>query len=133
VLGPERDAAGPDNRRSLVLLAGARGRRLLLTGDLDAAGEAALLRRWGAGPLACDLLKVAHHGSPSSTIPPFLRAAAPRLALVSVGAGNAYGHPSPKVLAALKRRGVAVLRTDRDGMVRVVVTADRWRIRTAAP
>jgi competence protein ComEC len=132
VLGPERDGEGTDNRRSLVLLAETFGRRLLLTGDLDAAGEAALLRRWGAPALACDLLKVAHHGSAGSTITSFLRAADPRLALVSVGSGNAYGHPSPKVLAALDRRRVPLLRTDRDGMVRVVM-ADPWRIRVTAP
>jgi competence protein ComEC len=78
------------------------------------------------------LLKVAHHGSPGSTIPPFLRAARPRLALVSEGAGNAYGHPSPKVLAALSRQRVMVLRSDRDGMVRVR-WGRPWRISTAAP
>ena len=108
------------------------GRRALLTGDLDAAGEAALLRRWGAPALACDLLKVAHHGSPSSSIPPFLRAAHPRLALISVGRGNAYGHPSPKVLASLDRESAHVLRTDRDGMVRVHF-GPRWRLRTTSP
>jgi competence protein ComEC len=132
VLSPQADAAGPDNHRSLVLLAAALGRRVLLTGDLDAAGEAALLRRWGAAALACDLLKVAHHGSPSSSIPPFLRAARPRLALVSVGAGNPYGHPSPKVLLALERERAMLLRTDRDGMVRVSF-GRRTGIRVAAP
>lgn len=132
VMGPERFGVGPDNRRSLVLLAEALGRRALLTGDLDAAGEAGLLRRWRGGELACDLLKVAHHGSPGSSIPPFLRAARPQLALVSVGASNAYGHPSPKVIAALEVTGANVLRTDRDGMVRVR-WGRRWRIRVTAP
>ena len=107
-------------------------RRALLTADLDAAGEAALLRRWGTEALKCDLLKVAHHGSPSSSIPPFLRAADPRLALISVGAGNAYGHPSPKVLALLERENVRVLRSDRDGMVRVRF-GPQWRLQTTAP
>jgi competence protein ComEC len=132
VLNPERNGQGADNHRSLVLLAEAVGRRALLTGDLDAAGEAALLRRWGAETLKCDLLKVAHHGSPSSSIPPFLRAAAPRLALISVGAGNAYGHPSPKVLVLLDRDRIPILRTDRDGMVRVQL-GHRWRLQTTAP
>jgi len=132
VLNPERDGTGADNHRSLVLLAEAAGRRALLTADLDAAGEAALLRRWGAEALKCDLLKVAHHGSPSSSIPPFLRAAKPRLGLISVGAGNAYGHPSPKVLALLDRENVRVLRTDRDGMVRVQF-GPQWRLQTIAP
>ena len=132
VLNPERDGKGADNHRSLVLLAEAAGRRALLTADLDAAGEAALLRRWGAEVLKCDLLKVAHHGSPSSTITPFLRAAHPRLALISVGTGNAYGHPSPKVLALLDRERATVLRTDRDGMIRVRFTRP-WRFEASAP
>lgn len=132
VLNPDRDGTGADNHRSLVLLAEAAGRRALLTADLDAAGEAALLRRWSADSLKCDLLKVAHHGSPSSSIPPFLRAAHPRLALISVGAGNAYGHPSPKVLALLDGDHVPVLRTDRDGMTRVQF-GPRWRLQTSVP
>jgi competence protein ComEC len=132
VLSPEREGEGGDNHRSLVLLAEAAGYRALLTGDLDAAGEAALLRRWGANNLRSDLLKVAHHGSASSTITPFLRAANPRLAVISAGAGNAYGHPSPKVLAILAREHVPTLRTDRDGMIRVRFSQP-WRFETAAP
>ena len=132
VLNPDRDSDGADNHRSLVLLAEAAGRRALLTGDLDAAGEAKLLRHHGPDALACDLLKVAHHGSPSSTITPFLRAANPRLALISVGAGNAYGHPSPKVLATLDRESIPILRTDRDGMVRVRF-GRHWRVDVSAP
>jgi competence protein ComEC len=132
VLGPQRGGEGPDNRRSLVLLAEALGRRALLTGDLDAAGEAALLRAVGGEALACDLLKVAHHGSASSTIAPFLRATRPRLALLSVGAANAYGHPSPKVTAALAGAGTMVGRSDRDGMVRVR-WGRPWRIVMTAP
>jgi competence protein ComEC len=132
VLGPTRDETGPDNRRSLVLEAAAAGRRALLTGDLDAAGEAGLLRRWGSDALACDLLKVAHHGSASSSIPPLLRAVRPRLALISVGAGNSYGHPSPRVLASLARERIQVLRTDRDGRVHVE-WGRPWRITTSWP
>ncbi|HET6373939.1 MAG TPA: MBL fold metallo-hydrolase, partial [Candidatus Polarisedimenticolia bacterium] len=81
---------------------------------------------------ACDLLKVAHHGSPSSTITPFLRAANPRLALISVGAGNPYGHPSPKVLATLDREHIPVFRTDRDGMLRMRF-GRTWRLENSAP
>ncbi|HEV8631549.1 MAG TPA: DNA internalization-related competence protein ComEC/Rec2 [Thermoanaerobaculia bacterium] len=131
VLGPPRGGAGTDNRRSLVLLAEAGGHRALLTGDLDATGEAALLSRWGPAALAADLLKVGHHGSPSSSSRAFLRAVGARLALLSVGAGNAYGHPSPEVLYALAAQRTVVLRSDRAGMVRVE-WGRRWRI-SAAP
>ena len=55
--------------------------------------------------------------SGTSTSPAFLAAVHPRLALVSVGAHNSYGHPDPEVLEALRRVGASVLRTDRDGTV----------------
>ncbi len=106
------------NDRSLVLLAETGIRRVLLTGDLEAAGERRVL---ASGLLAepVDVLKVAHHGSRTSTGSVFLSAAAPRLALISAGLGNPYGHPSPVVVERLRSRGVPILRTDLSGMVRV--------------
>ena len=67
------------------------------------------------------MLKVGHHGSITSSTPAFLDAVSPRIALVSVGVGNSYGHPSPQVMAGLVKRGAQVLRTDRLGTV-VVAT-----------
>ncbi len=112
--GPGRSARG-ENDASVVLAAEVFGRRTLLTGDVEAAGESELVRR-GLG-LDCDTLKVAHHGSRSSTTPAFLAAATPELAFVSAGARNPYGHPAPEVLGRLRRAGARVLRTDRHGMV----------------
>ncbi|HEX2251823.1 MAG TPA: DNA internalization-related competence protein ComEC/Rec2 [Thermoanaerobaculia bacterium] len=107
---------GGDNDRSLVLRAEAAGRRVLLTGDIEAGGERQLARRW-SGALAADVLKVAHHGSRTSSTAPWLAAVRPRLALVSAGARNPYGHPAAPVLARLRRGGAVVLRTDRQGML----------------
>jgi len=115
--GPETAGGMPagDNDASVVVMAEAFGRRLLLTGDVEAAAERRLL---GArAELDCDVLKVAHHGSRSSSTERFLAAASPRLAVVSAGARNPYGHPAPEVVARLRRHGARVLRTDRDGMV----------------
>lgn len=121
VLHPtEERARGGDNDDSLVITAEAFGRRLLLTGDIEARGERQLLRR-ARSDLRCDLLKVAHHGSRSSSGDRFLEEARPRLAVVSVGARNPYGHPASEVLDRLRRRGVATFRTDRDGMVAVEI------------
>jgi competence protein ComEC len=123
VLHPDGDgstAAGRgDNDASVVLLAKVHGRRVLLTGDVEAAAERELLRRVHRAPdaLAAGVLKVAHHGSRSSTTPRFLAVAAPSLALVSAGARNPYGHPAPEVLERLRESGARVLRTDRHGMV----------------
>ena len=90
--------------------------RFLLTGDAEAAEEAWLLAR-GAGALRADVLKVAHHGSRTSSGEDFLDAVRPRVALVSVGLGNTYGHPSGEVMAGLARRGAQVLRSDELGPV----------------
>ena len=70
-------------------------------------------------PISCarTFLKVGHHGSATSSSGAFLDAVRPRIALVSVGQGNTYGHPSADVLHALSARGAQVLRTDRAGTV----------------
>ena len=65
--------------------------------------------------LRCDILKVAHHGSRTSTHGRVPRRRAPRVALISCGRHNLFGHPHPSVIEALRRRGVRVWRTDRDG------------------
>jgi len=111
-----RGLARRPNESSLVIAARALGRRVLLTGDVGDAEEVGLILGDRAA-LAADVLKVAHHGSRSSTSIPFLAAVRPRLALVSAGVGNPYGHPSPETLGRLRKRGIRVLRTDVDGML----------------
>src|SRR5580693_10697095 len=66
-----------------------------------------------------DVLKVGHHGSKTSTIPPFLEAVSPEVAIISAGYENSFGHPHPDVTARLENRHVAILRTDLDGLVSV--------------
>lgn len=80
----------------------------------------ALLRSPAAGELtAVDVLKVAHHGSAYQE-PELIRRVAPRLALISCGRDNPYGHPAPSTVAALRVAGAVVLRTDKDGALAVV-------------
>ena len=121
VLGPRRPPATDDtnttvNDYSLVLKAHTRAGRVLLTGDVELAGQSALL---GERDLGVEVLKVPHHGSRYS-LPAFLKATHPRIALVSVGAGNRYGHPSEHVLDLLRAGGALVLRTDKDGDLAVL-------------
>jgi competence protein ComEC len=99
--------------------------RFLLVGDAEGPEEDWLLEREGDS-LRADVLKVGHHGSSTSSTEPFLDAVRPRIALVSVGAGNSYGHPSAAVLNALARHGAQVLRTDRLGTV--VIRTDGERV-----
>jgi len=75
-----------------------------------------------------DVLKVAHHGSKTSSTESFLAAARPRLALVSAGVKNLYHHPSPVILDRLSERSIRVLRTDRDGMILFRLFEGRMRI-----
>jgi competence protein ComEC len=121
VLHPAPGRRDSGNAASLVVRACAGGACALLTGDLDLAGERELLARarLRQSPLQADVLKVGHHGSRTSTSPALLRSVAPRLALVSAGRRNPYGHPAVDVLARLERRGVRVLRTDHHGRIEV--------------
>jgi competence protein ComEC len=126
VLGPPHPLRGTrsdPNNNSLVLLATVAGVRVLLSGDAEIEEQRALLDRAPPGGLRADVLKVAHHGSAYQE-PAFLEAVRPRVALVPVGAGNSYGHPSAAVLARLTRGGARVLRTDTDGDVAVVRRGD---------
>ncbi|MGA5569813.1 ComEC/Rec2 family competence protein [Streptomyces pseudogriseolus] len=110
---------GP-NDASVALLVRTGTLRLLLLGDLEPPAQRALARSPAARDLAgVDVLKVAHHGSAYQD-PGLVRLTAPRLALISTGEDNTYGHPAPSTLAALRAGGAEVLRTDRDGALAVV-------------
>jgi len=124
VLWPPEGGGGSLNQRSLVVLVEYDGVRLLLTGDSEGPAQRALL---AAGLEQVDILKVPHHGSRTSD-PNFLALANGGLALISVGAGNPFGHPHPSTLAALE--GATVVRTDADGRIRVDVEGGRIRVRT---
>jgi competence protein ComEC len=125
VLGPrvvdtrqDGDATGTEiNNGSLVLRATTHSGRMLLTGDVELAAQADLLD--AHTDLTADILKVPHHGS-RYIAPEFLNAVHPRVALISVGAGNRYGHPSPGTINYLTTKGAMVLRTDQDGDSAVV-------------
>lgn len=89
------------NNNSLVMRLAYGDVRFLLAGDIAAAAENYLIRR--AAPLQSQVLKVAHHGSKSSTTAAFLRAVRPQWAVISAGADNSYGHPHPTVMARLEK------------------------------
>ncbi|TML26279.1 MAG: MBL fold metallo-hydrolase, partial [Actinobacteria bacterium] len=123
VLGPVHRLTGTNsdpNNNSLVVLVEVDGVRVLLAGDAQVEEQSDLVAALGPERLRADVLKVAHHGSAYQD-PDFLAAVHPRLALVSVGAGNPYGHPNLAMLAGLRRDGARVLRTDLDGDLAAVV------------
>jgi competence protein ComEC len=122
-------AASEANEASVIVMAEWRGVRLLLTGDAERAEEDQVRQQYRAG-LRADILKVGHHGSGTSSSDAFLDAVRPRVALVSVGAGNSYGHPSPAVMESLADRGVETFRTDEDGTTVVSTDGSTFWIRT---
>ncbi len=116
-----RGQGSDENNASLVLdVRTATGLRAVLTGDIEPAAQRALGTTL-AGPV--DVLKVPHHGSPHQHMP-LLTGGRPRVAIVSVGVGNDYGHPAPETLDGLARAGAVLLRTDADGDVAVGGTPD---------
>jgi competence protein ComEC len=139
VLHPSREDPGtPDqpgratNHGSLVLRVDWGRVALLLTGDAEAAAEREVLA--SGMPVAASVLKVGHHGSRHASSAPFLAAVAPRIAVVSAGARNPFGHPSPAALARLASAGVTTYRTDLDGAIDIQTDGERlWIRRWARP
>lgn len=117
---PAVDAEVPPNDASLVLRLDFGRSSALLTGDLEADGEALLLPR--LSPVT--LLKVGHHGSRTSSTEPFVRALRPQVALVSSGHPSPFNHPHPVVVDRFHRLGVPLRRTDREGLVSIRLRAD---------
>jgi competence protein ComEC len=112
VLGPRQVEPGEDpNNAAVILLAEEGDCRVLLPADAEAGVELPL------DPPQAGVLEIAHHGSADPELPALLRRVRPYMAVISVGAGNTYGHPAASTLAALAAAGVWVQRTDRDGEV----------------
>jgi competence protein ComEC len=108
------------NDNSLVVALRYRGRTLVFTGDVEAEGEDGLV---ASGLGAADVVKVPHHGSPTSSTPAFVAATHPALAVISCGAANAFGFPSPDVVERWRAAGAEVARTDRDGAITLTIDA----------
>lgn len=136
VLNPAPGAGDRDNDSSCVLLVESGGGRLLLTGDISAAAEPPVAAALGPGP--APVLLVPHHGSGSSSSAAFIAAVRPRLALVSAGWRNRFGHPRAQVLARYAEAQVPLFDTARQGAMALDFPADApprrepgWRQRQA--
>lgn len=124
------------NAVSCVLSLNASGRRLLITADIEAAQESALVLRRidvnsAANPLAADVLTVPHHGSLTSSSAAFIAAVGARDAIFPVGYRNRFGHPKPDVVARYVQSGAHLHRTDADGAISVQLGPQGVRIEHA--
>lgn len=103
----------------------------LFTGDAEVASEEEILDTFPASKIKCDVLKVGHHGSNSSTSEAFLAAANPALAIISCGEGNEYGHPTQTILDRLANANVDILRTDLEGTI--ILLSDKKEVNRYTP
>lgn len=116
ILAPDPVRSVNDN--SLVVSISYGGRTILFAGDLEAEGEDTLV---AAGVPRVDVVKVPHHGSPTSSSPAFIAATSPAHAVISCGVANTFGFPSPEVLARWQHAGASIERTDIDGAITITI------------
>lgn len=131
VLSPPADYTPgdvPRNNDSLALRITYGGRSFLLTGDMEKPMEERLLS--DVGPIRADVLKVAHHGSNTSSTDPFLDAVAPAFAVISDGYANPFKHPHPQVLLRLAAHRAGVYRTDQRGLITIRTDGTRLSVQT---
>lgn len=127
VLSGSDDGSDPNNA-SVAVLAVVRGVRILLTGDIEPQAQQAVDRTTGA--LSVDVLKVPHHGSRYQDAD-LLTGLGARVAVISAGEDNTYGHPAPETVELLEDAGMLVRRTDESGDVAIVVQGDELRAVTS--
>lgn len=117
-----------DNNDSIVTYGNFYHTKFLFTGDLEQEGEKKLLQNYPK--LQVDVLKVGHHGSKTSSSPEFIKEIHPKLALISVGKANRYGHPNQETLETLAKNQVKTLRTDQKGAIKLTEVNQQWQIKT---
>ena len=134
VLWPVRESpislsADDENEHNMVYMIHYNGVRIMVTGDLLEEDELEMIDYYrhhaSLDALDCDVLKVAHHGSKSSSSEAFLDAADPKIAVISVGKNNIYGHPHAQTLKRLRKRGIPVYRTDINGTVGIDIRSNK--------
>ncbi len=117
------------NDGSLGLLVMYGKTRMLFLGDMESSDEERLMEEYGP-MLRCDVVKVAHHGSMTSSSRAFVEAVSPKYAVISVGEHNRFGHPEPAIVRRWMTSGAEVMRTDRDGAI--VIQTDGAHVTQAA-
>ncbi len=125
---PDVEDSDEENARSLFVMAQIKDKKFLFTGDAESLSEQQLLAQ--NFDIDCDVLKVAHHGSNTSTTEPFLDACTPEYAVISCGRYNTYGHPSGDVLSRLEERETELYRTDNSGDITFYVEDSGIKVQT---
>jgi competence protein ComEC len=119
------------NDQSIVLRIAIGSRTFLMTGDIESAAETALLK--GGGTLAADLVKVAHHGSRTSSTSEFINVVGAKYAVISVGRSSPFSHPHPEVVERWRLAGATVMTTGQRGTISVSTDGKDLEITTFLP
>lgn len=127
VMAPTEDFNDP-NEMSVVIKASFGSVDVLLTGDAEHKSEEAMLEIYKKNELDCEILKVGHHGSNSSTTDEFLEAVSPEIAVISCGEGNKYGHPHKETTDRLEKAGIPIYRTDKLGTIVIKTNGKTYEI-----
>lgn len=109
------------NNNALVMRLKYKEFSMLFTGDIEKEAEIEILKNTSKEKLKCDILKIAHHGSKTSSKQEFLDVAKPKIALIGVGKNNLFGHPNENVLERLKEKNCKIYRTDLDGEISIKI------------
>lgn len=129
VLWPLDNEREEDNEMNMVMMIYYDKIKIMITGDLLEQDERDMVEYYsGTDELKCDILKVAHHGSKSSSCDVFLDEADPEIAVIQVGEDNMYGHPNPETLKKLNKRGIKIYRNDRNGAIGIDIRRDSIKI-----
>jgi beta-lactamase superfamily II metal-dependent hydrolase len=124
-----RQGGSVENANSIVMRLTYGNFAMLFTGDAETETEEVMMK--SGEPLRAQVLKVGHHGSRYATSAKFLEAVAPEVAIISVGAGNNYGHPAQSTLNRLQKAGVKIYRTDLNGEITVVTDGNKFEVHAA--
>ena len=126
ILWPKNDKLASENilnNNSIVCKLSYNKFSMIFTGDIEEIAEKHILQeyRHNLGIFSSQILKVAHHGSKTSSIKEYIDVVNPKIALIGVGENNKFGHPNEEVLTRLKTRGTRIYRTDQNGEILVMV------------
>ena len=125
ILAPLSESYTDTNDYSVVVMARYGNKKFLLTGDAEKKSEAEMVEIYSASDLKCDVLKVGHHGSRTSTSDAFLRMANPTYAVISCGKDNKFDHPHTETLNRLNDAGITIYRTDELGSIVLETDGDK--------
>lgn len=128
ILAPNNSEYKDLNNYSIVTKLTYGNNRFLFTGDAEKESENEMLSK--GYDLSCDILKLGHHGSSTSTTNKFLTAASPAVAIVSCGKDNDYGHPHKEIMNKLNNNHITVYRTDSDGTILAQTDGNTYSITT---